>query len=43
MPVHGEYRHLKHHKDLAKKLGMEEKNIFIMNTGDILEISKDEC
>ncbi|GAA0767016.1 ribonuclease J [Clostridium subterminale] len=43
MPVHGEYRHLKHHKDLAKSLGMEEKNIFIMNTGDILQLSDDEA
>jgi ribonuclease J len=43
MPVHGEYRHLKHHKDLAKNLGMEEKNIFIMNTGDVLQISEDEA
>ncbi len=43
MPVHGEYRHLKHHKDLAKSLGMEDKNIFIMNTGDILQLSEDEA
>lgn len=43
MPVHGEYRHLKHHKDLAKSLGMEENNIFIMNTGDILQLSEDEA
>ena len=43
MPVHGEYRHLKHHKDLAKRLGMEEKDVFVMNTGDILQISEDEA
>ncbi|WP_346896153.1 ribonuclease J [Clostridium sp. UBA7503] len=43
MPVHGEYRHLKHHKDLAKSLGMEEENIFIMNTGDILQLSEDQA
>ncbi|WP_346868374.1 MULTISPECIES: ribonuclease J [unclassified Clostridium] len=43
MPVHGEYRHLKHHKDLAKSLGMKDKNIFIMNTGDILQLSEDEA
>ncbi len=42
MPVHGEYRHLKHHADLAKKLGMDEKNIFTLETGQVLEItSKD--
>lgn len=43
MPVHGEYRHLKHHKNLAKSLGMKDKNIFIMNTGDILQLSEDEA
>ena len=41
MPVHGEYRHLKHHKDLAVSLGMDDKNIFILETGEVLEISKD--
>jgi len=43
MPVHGEYRHLKHHRDLAIKLGMEESNIFTLDTGEILELSKDEA
>ena len=28
MPVHGEYRHLKHHSDLAIKLGMDKSNVF---------------
>ena len=39
MPIHGEYRHLKRHADLAKELGMPEKNIFIPETGRILELS----
>ena len=43
MPVHGEYRHLKHHKDLAIELGMEQKDIFILDRGDILEINTDEA
>jgi ribonuclease J len=43
MPVHGEYRHLKHHKDLAIKLGMEESNIFTLETGQVLELSEDEA
>lgn len=43
MPVHGEYRHLKHHKDLAIKLGMEDKNIFTLETGQILELSEEEA
>ena len=41
MPVHGEYRHLKHHKDLAVSLGMNDKDIFILETGEVLEISED--
>ncbi len=43
MPVHGEYRHLKHHGDLAKKLGMNAANIFTLDTGDVLEISDKEA
>ena len=41
MPVHGEYRHLKHHSDLAIKLGMNPKNIFTLENGQVLELSKD--
>ncbi len=40
MPVHGEYRHLKAHKDLAVSLGMKNKNVFVMNIGDVLEVDK---
>lgn len=43
MPVHGEYRHLKHHEDLAKKMGMKVENIFKLETGDVLEITKDKA
>ena len=42
LPVHGEFRHLKHHADLAEKLGTPKENIFTLDTGEILEISKDE-
>lgn len=38
MPVHGEFRHLTYHSQLAEKLGMPKENIFIMNDGDVLEI-----
>ena len=38
MPVHGEYRHLKHHGDLAENLGMKKNNIFILETGDVLSL-----
>ncbi len=40
MPVHGEYRHLVHHKELAIKLGMNADDIFVMETGDVLEIDE---
>ena len=41
MPVHGEFRHLKQHKDLAASLGMKKENIFIMSIGEILELTED--
>ncbi|QYE97133.1 ribonuclease J [Paraclostridium sordellii] len=40
MPVHGEYRHLIHHKNLAIKLGMKKENIFILESGEVLELTK---
>ena len=40
MPVHGEYRHLKQHSVLAQSLGMPEKNIFIMENGQVLELTQ---
>lgn len=43
MPVHGEYRHLKRHVDLAMELGMERENIFSLETGQVLEISHEEA
>lgn len=43
MPVHGEYRHLKHHSDLALKLGMDKSNVFTLETGQVLEISRDKA
>jgi conserved hypothetical protein len=38
MPVHGEYRHLKQHSQLAQQLGMDENNIFILENGSVLEV-----
>ncbi|WP_027634112.1 ribonuclease J [Clostridium hydrogeniformans] len=42
IPVHGEYRHLKQHKELAEKLGMPSSNICIMDNGEIVEVSRDQ-
>ena len=38
MPVHGENRHLNANKELAKYMGMDNKNIFISEIGKVLEI-----
>ncbi|HBR21337.1 MAG TPA: ribonuclease J [Nitrospiraceae bacterium] len=39
MPVHGEYRHLVYHSNLAEKIGIPKENIFILENGEVLEIS----
>lgn len=41
MPVHGEYRHLKQHADLAMNLGMPSNNVVIADNGDVIEVSRD--
>ncbi len=43
MPVHGEYRHLYLHGELAVELGMKPENIFLMKNGSVLELSRNEC
>ena len=40
IPVHGEYRHLHHHAELAKKLGMPEDNVVIAEIGDVIELDR---
>ena len=40
MPVHGEYRHLIRHGQLAEGLGMKKENVFILDNGDILDVTK---
>ena len=40
MPVHGEYRMLKKHKDLAISCDIKPENIFIMENGDVLDLTK---
>ncbi|MCX7773859.1 MAG: ribonuclease J [Clostridia bacterium] len=39
MPVHGEFRMLKKHGKLAVGLGMDEKDIFLMQNGKVLELT----
>lgn len=40
IPVHGEYRHLSRHKELALQAGMSSKNIFISDIGRVMELSE---
>jgi len=40
VPVHGEYRHLWMHCQIARAMGIPDENIFTMEDGDILEIDK---
>ena len=42
MPVHGEYRMLKKHRDLAISCDVNPNNIFTMRNGDVLEFTKDK-
>ena len=39
VPIHGEYRHLTLHAKLAESVGILKDNIFVLEDGDILEIS----
>ena len=40
IPVHGEFRHLKTHAELAHMMGIPKENIKILHTGDVLEMSE---
>lgn len=43
MPVHGEYRHLRMHGQLAQKLGMSSKNIIIPKLGTTYHVSSNKA
>ena len=40
MPIHGEYKHLIQHRDLAISLGMDADDIFILATGECLDLNR---
>lgn len=40
VPVHGEYRHLKTHAALAVSMGLPESNTFVLEDGDVLELTQ---
>ena len=41
IPVHGEYRHLKSHQELAVELGMQKKDVYILENGNVFALSQD--
>jgi ribonuclease J len=41
VPIHGEYRHLSLHASLARSMGIPKDNVFVLENGDILELSRD--
>lgn len=40
VPVHGEYRHLIRHAEIAEAMGVEKDNIFLIRSGDELTLNK---
>ncbi len=43
IPVHGEYRHLVRHAELAQSMGVEKDNVFILSSGDVLELDANQA
>jgi ribonuclease J len=43
IPVHGEYRHLIAQSKVAAALGIPKDNIFILHSGNVLELNKDSA
>lgn len=43
LPVHGEYRHLVAHRGLAESMGIPKENVLLMSSGDVVELSQEEC
>ena len=43
IPVHGEYRQLRAHRDTAETMGIDKDNIIMMTNGRVLEINENEA
>lgn len=43
LPIHGEYRHRMAQKGLAESMGIPKENIMLMSSGDVVEVSQDQC
>ncbi len=43
IPVHGEYRHLVAQAKIAEELGIDKENIFLLSSGDVLELDEESA
>ena len=43
IPVHGEYKHLIRHAEIAEQMGVPKDNIFLLSSGDVLTISEEKA
>jgi len=43
VPIHGEYKHLIAHAKIAENMGINNENIFVLETGDVLELSRNKA
>ena len=43
IPVHGEYKHLRAQANLAMELGIDKEDVFILSSGDVLELSEESA
>ena len=43
IPVHGEYKHLRAQAKIAENLGIDKEDIFILSSGDVLELSEEKA
>jgi conserved hypothetical protein len=43
IPVHGEYRHLIRHAEIAQMMGVPKDNIFLLSSGDVLTITEEKA
>jgi len=43
IPIHGEYKHRKAQASIAKELGIPKENIFMLESGDVLELSEEQA
>ncbi|MFQ5574569.1 MAG: ribonuclease J [Terriglobia bacterium] len=43
VPIHGEFRHQKHHADIAVEVGVPRKNVFMLENGEVVEFNGDSA